>query len=127
MPFDWNDFLTLADELATKFDEASKRTAISRAYYCVFNLASARAESILGPRPKNLPSHQWCWNQYIGTPNLICQKLGAAGDRMKRMRHRADYRAADIIRLDDEVQRVLQEAHDLHAGLVTLDPQYPRP
>ena len=44
MPFDWNEFLTLARELAAKTDDASKRTAISRAYYCVFNLATARAD-----------------------------------------------------------------------------------
>ena len=29
MPFDWNDFLSLAEQLATGTDEASKRTAIS--------------------------------------------------------------------------------------------------
>jgi len=128
MPFDWNDFLTLADELATRFDEASKRTAISRAYYCVFNLASARAESNVGPRPKGtLTSHQWCWNQYKQTVDPTCQRLGNTGERMKRMRGNVDYRATDIFRLDDEVQRVLQEAHELLAGLAALDPQYPRP
>jgi len=42
MPFDWNKFLSLAQQLATSSDEACKRTAISRAYYCVFNLAFAR-------------------------------------------------------------------------------------
>jgi uncharacterized protein (UPF0332 family) len=127
MPFDWNDFLTLAEELATKLDDASKRTAISRAYYCVFNLASARAESKVGPRPKDVPSHQWCWDQYISTPDLTCRQLGNTGERMKRMRHKADYRATDIFRLDDEVRRVLQEAHELLAGLAALKPQYPRP
>jgi hypothetical protein len=33
MPFDWNDFLSLARQLARSADEASKRTAKSRAYY----------------------------------------------------------------------------------------------
>jgi uncharacterized protein (UPF0332 family) len=127
MPFDWNNFLILAEELARKFDEASKRTAISRAYYCVFNLAYARAQSKVGPRPEGLTSHQWCWDQYKSTPDLTCRQLGNTGERMKRMRHKADYRAADIFRLDDEVQRVLQEAHVLLAGLTTLDPNYPRP
>jgi uncharacterized protein (UPF0332 family) len=127
MPFDWNDFLNLADELATRFDVASKRTAISRAYYSVFNPASARAESKVGPRPKGVSSHQWGWDQYIRTPDLSCQRLGNTGDRMKRMRHKADYGAADIFRLDDVVQRVLQEAHELLAGLTDLDPKYPQP
>jgi len=127
MPFDWNNFLTLAHELATKMDEASKRTAISRAYYCVFNLALARAESKVGPRPQKVPSHQWCWDQYISTPNLTCRQLGNTGDRMKRMRAKADYVATDNPRLDDEVQRMLQEAHEVLADLAALDPKYPRP
>ncbi len=127
MPFDWNDFLTLADELATKLDEASQRTAISRAYYCVFNFASARAESKVGPRPKDVPSHQWCWDQYKGTVDPTCQQLGNTGERMKRMRVKADYHAKDIFRLDDEVLRILEDARQFLAGLTALDPIYPRP
>jgi hypothetical protein len=49
MAFDWNDYLAVASQLAPKLDEASRRTAISRAYYCVFNLANARAISRVGP------------------------------------------------------------------------------
>jgi hypothetical protein len=37
--FDWSDYLTLAKQLATNADEASKRAAISRAYYAAFGLA----------------------------------------------------------------------------------------
>lgn len=127
MPFDWNNFLTLATELATKTDEASHRTAISRAYYCAFNLAAARAESKVGPRPKDAPSHQWCWDQYIGTLNLACRQLGNTGDRMKRLRVKADYHATDIFRLDDEVRRILADARQFLADLAALGPEYPRP
>jgi hypothetical protein len=127
MPFDWNNFLTLADELASRIDETSKRTAISRAYYCVFNLAYARAESRVGARPRGVTSHQWWWNQYIGTPDSTCRQLGNTGDRMKRLRHRADYKSADIPRLDDEVRRMLEEARQCLADLATLDPTYPHP
>ena len=45
MPFDWNEYLVLARQLATAGDEASKRSAISRAYYFVFKMAFARAEA----------------------------------------------------------------------------------
>jgi uncharacterized protein (UPF0332 family) len=127
MPFDWNNFLTLAEELATKTDEASQRTAISRAYYCVFNLALARAKSKGRFPPRNTPTHQWCWDQYKGTVDPTCQQLGNTGERMKRMRVDADYKATKIPRLDDEVEKVLQEAHELLAGLTALDPKYPRP
>src|SRR5712691_8074455 len=92
MPFDWNNFLVLADELATRVDdEASKRTAISRAYYCMFNLAFARAESTAGPYPGDQSSHNWCWGKYQATPDPTCQQLGNDGQRMKRLRVNADY------------------------------------
>jgi uncharacterized protein (UPF0332 family) len=125
MPFDWHNFLTLAEELAAGFDEASKRTAISRAYYCVFNLAVARAVSKVGPRPKDTPSHQWCWDQWTLDP--ACRQLGNTGDRMKRMRHKADYNPKDNPRMDDDVRRMLEEAHQFLAALAALDPEYPRP
>jgi len=128
MPFDWNNFLSLAEQLALNDDEASKRTAISRAYYCIFNLAYARAELSVGPRPGGeRSSHQWCWRQYKGTENQTCVKLGNAGDRLKRMRVEADYNPTVILRLDDEVERTLLDAQEFLADLATLDPQYPRP
>ena len=37
MPFDFAAYLTLAEELKQRTDEASLRTAISRVYYAVFH------------------------------------------------------------------------------------------
>ena len=127
MPFDWKNFLSLAEVLAANNDDASKRTAISRAYYCVFNLAFARAEMTAGRKPKGERYHQWCWDQYRRTPDLACKQLAATGQRMKDRRVAADYHAADIRRLDDKAQRMLQEAHEVMEGLTVLDPKYPRP
>src|SRR5438552_14010258 len=39
MAFDWNDYARLAEELPTRKDEASLRTAISRFYYSVYHQA----------------------------------------------------------------------------------------
>ena len=39
MPFDWTEYARLAEELGTRADEASLRTAISRAYYSVYHQA----------------------------------------------------------------------------------------
>lgn len=127
MPFDWNDFLTLASQLAPKHDEASKRTAIGRAYYCIYNIASARAELRCGPRPRNTSSHQWCWEQYKRTPNSACARLGTTGDRLKRMRQRADYKNAPIARLDEQVQSVLDDAREFLEGFALLDAKFPCP
>jgi hypothetical protein len=51
MPLDWNEYFVLARQLATARDEASKRSAISRAYYFVFNIAFFRAEATAGGYP----------------------------------------------------------------------------
>lgn len=125
MPFDWNNYLTLAEQLATVPDEAAKRTAISRAYYCVFNLAFARAESNAGRPPGEYGIHQWCWERYKATPDPSCHQLGIDGERMKARRVRADYNPADIRRLDDEVRRMLEEARDFQTALLALPARYP--
>ena len=127
MPFDWNNYLILAEELAIRTDEASKRTAISRAYYCAFNLAFTRAVRTAGPHLKNERYHSWCWSKYEGTPDGSCRQLGIDGSRMHRRRVIADYEAADIPRLDDQVRRMLEEARQFQADLAALNPRYPLP
>jgi hypothetical protein len=45
MTFDWNEYLALAKRLAlVKSNEAALRSAISRAYCCVYNVALQRAK-----------------------------------------------------------------------------------
>jgi len=127
MPFDWNDFLSLAQQLATNADEAAKRTAISRAYYCIFNLAFARAESAGCRYPQGEGYHQWCWRKYSDTPDPSCRKLGVEGNRMLALRVRADYKAGDIRRLDDTVLRMLTDAQRFLTALAVLNPRYPLP
>lgn len=127
MPFDWNEFLSLAQQLARRNDEASKRTAISRAYYCAFNIAFERAESRGCRRPKGEGSHQWCWRQYSQNSDSACAKLGAAGDRMKRLRVKVDYKPADIPRLDEITFQMLKDVQQFLAALAALNPSYPLP
>ena len=127
MPFDWANYLILAQQLATKADEASMRTAISRAYYCVFNIAFARAESTVGKKSVGETFHKWCWDQCKNTPDQVCRQLGIDGERMKWKRVKVDYYKADIPRLDDEVKRMLQEAGQFLQDLGNLNPRYPSP
>jgi hypothetical protein len=127
MPFDWNEYLALARQLAAANDEASKRSAISRAYYFVFNIAFARAEATAGRFPGGETTHKWCWDRYERTPDPSCRRLGIRGTRMKRLRVKADYKATDIPRLDDEVRRMISEAQQFRANLDALNPRYPLP
>lgn len=129
MPFDFNNYLTVAEELATRADEGSKRSAISRAYYSAYHLAFSRAERTVGPYPRNAGKsfHQWCWEQYGKTPDVSCQQLGTNGERMKRLRVKADYKSADIPRLNEQVERILQDARQFRADIAALNPLHPRP
>ena len=127
MPFDWNEYLVLARQLATAGDEASRRSAINRAYYFVFNRAFARAEATAGRHPGGESFHKWCWDKFERTPDASCRRIGIDGARMKRRRVKADYQVADIPRLDDEVQRMLSEAQQFRANLAALNPRYPLP
>ncbi len=127
MPFDWLDFLTLAQELGARGDAASKRTAISRAYYFMFNLSYTRAVSNCGPKPPGVTTHAWCWDKFSNTPDPACSALGTEGDRLKRVRTRADYNNRDIVRLDEVWQRMLTDVQHFHANLSALNAQFPSP
>jgi hypothetical protein len=127
MPFDWNNFLTLAKDLTEGQDDASKRTAINRAYYCVFNLAFDRAVSAGCQYPGGEGRHRWCWRKYSETPDPSCRRLGVNGGRMAALRVRVDYEAADIPRLDEKALRMLTDAQQFLAALAALNPGYPVP
>jgi hypothetical protein len=126
MAFDWNNYFILAEELALRSDEASKRTSISRAYYSAFHDAMIRAERNCGPKQGG-NSHDWCWNRYIYTLDDSCNQLGIDGNRLKAQRVKADYEAATIPRLDDYVARALADARRLKERILTLDAKYPQP
>lgn len=127
MAFDWNDFLTLAEDLARRQDDAARRTAISRVYYCMFNLAFARALSTGCRYPGGEGRHQWCWRQYSQSRDPSCAKLGADGDRMKRLRVKADYEDKEMARLSERTAQLMEDARQFLAALAALNPRYPLP
>jgi hypothetical protein len=127
MPFDWTNYLILAEDLAEKPDEASKRTAISRAYYFVYNIASDRDLANGGRFPGGESSHHWCWNKYQKGPDPTCIQLGINGQRMKARREWADYKKVHKPRIDDEVQLMLQEVRDFQRDFGNLPPRFPLP
>jgi hypothetical protein len=124
MPFTWIDYLQLAQTLAANGDEASKRTAISRAYYFIFNLAYARARVNYGPKPQGPPGfHEWCWDKYAQNPT--CTAIAVAGKRLKRKRTWADYDDAAINRLDDVCNQMIADVKQLQVDLLALAANQP--
>lgn len=121
--FDWGEYLTLARNLAGSADEASRRTAVSRAYYYVYHLARHRAEDN-GFRAVRGGVHKQLWNLYKGAPLPECQQLGLMGDRLQARRERADYDAV-YPRLEEEVADMLDEARTFADRLARVDARHP--
>jgi uncharacterized protein (UPF0332 family) len=126
MPFDWSEYLQLADELGARADEGSLRSAISRAYYYVYHLALERAETNSFQARSGEGMHTQLWRCYSDNPEPACIKLGQIALRLRERRARADYRPI-YPRIREEVPDVLADARDFASRLRNLDPRHPNP
>jgi hypothetical protein len=127
MTFDWKQYLALAKTLsAATTDEASLRSAVSRSYYCAFNLAMSRAKanSYRTPDDGSGSSHDHLWELYGRNNNTNCTKLAAIGQRMKRRRVKADYRT-HFDKLADEVKDAIADAEECVAIISGLAGELP--
>lgn len=90
--FEWDEFLDLAKELAQSArNEASIRTAISRAYYCVYHRATAACRARL---PMQSRRHQiWIQLRDFGVhsnrPEFV--EIGRRGMELHWLRIQVDY------------------------------------
>jgi len=92
--FDWDDYLTLARRLASEPDEASRRSAISRAYYAAYHAAASyvRAKRLV-PASRSL-SHRLVWAIFATDPDPDRADVGARGRDLQQVRNLADYGAS---------------------------------
>lgn len=74
-------------------DEASKRSAVSRAYYAAYGVASQRQKSDGIPlmSGSRLGSHQRLWGAYKQHSDPRRRQIGIDGDRLRAKRIQADY------------------------------------
>lgn len=98
MAFIWSDYLGLARDLARRTDEAALRSAVSRSYYAAYCTAvqTLKAKNVKVKRRrvrKRLNSHEAIWYTFRSDSRADWQKVGLEGDRLKRERVNADYRA----------------------------------
>lgn len=111
MPFDWTEYARLAEDLRTRGDEASLRTAISRAYYSVYHQARdyLLAEGIQLSRTDS--SHKVVWNGYkvIGGS---CRAVGVNGDRLNDNRTQADY-DNEVRNIESLLEETFTVAHNI--------------
>ncbi|WP_431049045.1 hypothetical protein [Roseateles sp. L2-2] len=82
--FDPDEVLAVARHLWTRNDEASNRSAVSRAYYGVF----LRARDLAGISQRHPKAHQWTREHYEREGELeFAKRLGT----LRRSRNHADY------------------------------------
>lgn len=103
MPFNWNNYKELAEELSKRDDEASKRTAISRLYYAVY----WQARNLLEKEDANFfvsaeNSHATVWRKFNNQGHSR-RAVFNNGQRLKEYRQMADYEP-EIERLEDTVK-----------------------
>ena len=81
-PFDWSDYLRLAQELAARKDEACLRSSLSRAYYYVYHLALNRAERNGFVFLQGESTHGQLWRLFNKSPEPECINLGQIALRL---------------------------------------------
>ncbi len=124
MAFDWLEFLNLAEQLSRNADEASQRSAISRAYYFAFHAANNRAVANNYRRPDDGTAHNSLWSHYERNVNPDCRRVAFLGKRLHEKRVRADYNGT-YIRISEEMGTVLIDAKRCASMIEALPPQYP--
>jgi hypothetical protein len=126
-PFDWSQYVRLAEELGRRSEDAAAlRTAISRAYYYVFHLALERASRNGFVTIKGESSHLQLWKLFSTSPEPSCLKLGQIALRLKEKRERADYNN-QFIRLAEDIRPVLEDARNFATLLSALALRHPNP
>ena len=114
--YNWSEYLRLATDLSRNPDEASHRSSISRAYYSVYHIASARA---VANGYVDQKSHVELWKLYDRNASRDCKRLAAMGFRMKKERVDADYEIA-AKRIPDRMNQQLIVANTFLTRLAAL-------
>jgi len=123
-PFDWPDYLTLADELANRTEEYCLRTAISRAYYYVYHLARNRVTDNGFIIVRGGDTHKQVWEKFDASPYFDSKKLYQLAKRLQDKRRQADY---DIPypKIEGEFPEVLNLARKFAGDLGRLNARLP--
>lgn len=123
--FDWNQFLVLAVELSNRTEESALRSAISRAYYCVYHIAKARTGAYRFSTDTG-SSHEQLWDLYARNDDNTCKEIALIGNRLRLKRVTADYRAV-FTRIEEVLPEVLKDAKRCLNLLSSLHQDYPKP
>jgi uncharacterized protein (UPF0332 family) len=106
-------FLDVATDLAGASDAPRLRSAVSRAYYAVFHVATRTTASLGGP--KRSGSHEILGERFQSSRDPEVSALGQRFLDLKAARHRADYQLRDSDDVEDptSVSALVREARSL--------------
>lgn len=92
--FDWRAFLDLAEDLQERRDNpAAERSAISRAYYAAFHLASMYVSDRGVRLTFTGRDHTTVWAWFLGADaDSRLRWIGNTGSLLRQARRHADYR-----------------------------------
>jgi|GEM_PF-1339535 len=102
MSFDWEAYKKLAEQLVLFTEtpslnlgdldkEAALRSAISRAYYCIYHTTTIYLKDYTEYDPKKYEAYQQLIDAYSNSIYRERRALAAKIDRLRRRRVRADY------------------------------------
>jgi len=91
MNFNWLEFLALAEELQNRIDEASKRTAVSRAYYAIFCYTRNYAEKYLGFRAMKGPEDHSQLRKFFSSKGPTGRSIADKLRDLHKWRKQCDY------------------------------------
>lgn len=101
--FSWEEYISFAEALIQRADEASARIATSRAYYAMLNQAAKYLKVHHGPDVLDRASaktrsdgsrrgsHEIIWDLIAKESDDAIAKLAVLADRLKKRREAADY------------------------------------
>jgi len=111
MPFDWKQYLSFADELSKRSEEAALRSAVSRAYYAAFctarNHLRVKGEQI----PDSEQTHKVVWESFQRRGKTYAA-VYQNGVRLRSRRRQADYED-EIKDLSNLVTEALRDAKNV--------------
>ncbi len=120
--FSWSDFLSLAKQLGADADEASKRTAVSRAYYAAFHVARAWLVTETNVYvPTHGGAHDAVLDEFERRGDRDSVSIAHSGRRLKDKRRKADYEQ-HVRNFGSLVQPALLEAQQVITIIKTLSP-----
>ena len=125
MPFDWPEYLTLADELSRRTEEACLRTAISRTYYYVYHLARQRLIENDFIIIRGGDTHKQVWEKFQGDADNRCKKLNDLAKILHDKRKQADYDNPYGGRIEAEFPALLEIAKKFANDLNALEKRLP--